>query len=45
MPNKEPEAPVAAALAEARRRIMGIAGLSGTINLLTLSGPIYMLQV
>jgi ABC-type protease/lipase transport system fused ATPase/permease subunit len=45
MPNKEPEAPVAAALAEARRRIMGIAGLSGAINLLTLSGPVYMLQV
>jgi PrtD family type I secretion system ABC transporter len=37
--------PVAAALADARRRLISVAVISGTINLLTLSGSIYMLQV
>ncbi len=36
---------VAAALADARRRIVSVAAFSGAINVLTLSGSIYMLQV
>ena len=36
---------VAAALAGARRRLVSVAAFSGAINLLTLSGSIYMLQV
>src|SRR5258706_8783059 len=36
---------VAVALAEARRRVMSVAAFSGAINVLTLSGSIYMLQV
>jgi len=36
---------VAAALADARRRVVSVAAFSGAINVLTLSGSIYMLQV
>jgi ATP-binding cassette, subfamily C, bacterial PrsD len=36
---------VAAARADARRRVLTVAAFSGAINLLTLSGSIYMLQV
>src|SRR5499427_3543779 len=36
---------VADALADVRRRLVGVAGISGAINLLMLSGSIYMLQV
>ncbi len=36
---------VAAALAQARQRVIRVAVFSGAINLLTLSGSIYMLQV
>ena len=36
---------VAAALADARRRLVSVAAISGAINLLMLSGSIYMLQV
>src|SRR6516162_1930167 len=36
---------VPAALADARRRLVSVAAISGTINLLMLSGSIYMLQV
>ena len=36
---------VASALAKSRRRLVGVAGVSGAINLLMLSGSIYMLQV
>lgn len=37
--------PMGRALADARRRLLGVAGVSGAINLLMLSGSIYMLQV
>jgi ATP-binding cassette, subfamily C, bacterial PrsD len=37
--------PVVDALADVRRRLVGIAGVSCAINLLMLSGSIYMLQV
>lgn len=37
--------PMGNALADARRRLLGVAGVSGAINLLMLSGSIYMLQV
>jgi ATP-binding cassette, subfamily C, type I secretion system permease/ATPase len=37
--------PVAEALRESRRRLIGIAGFSGVVNLLNLSGSLYMLQV
>jgi ATP-binding cassette, subfamily C, bacterial PrsD len=40
-----PKNPVAAALKEARARVFRVAAFSGAINLLTLSGSIYMLQV
>ena len=36
---------VAAALVDARRRLLSVAAISGAINLLMLSGSIYMLQV
>ena len=36
---------VAAALTDARRRVVSVAAFSGAINVLTLSGSIYMLQV
>jgi PrtD family type I secretion system ABC transporter len=36
---------VSSALAEARRRVINVAAFSGAINLLTLSGSLYMLQV
>jgi ATP-binding cassette subfamily C protein PrsD len=36
---------VAAAMADARRRLISVAAFSGAINVLTLSGSIYMLQV
>jgi len=36
---------VAAALAQARHRVLKVAAFSGAINLLTLSGSVYMLQV
>src|SRR5215813_12583893 len=36
---------VADALADVRRRLVGVAAISGAINLLMLSGSIYMLQV
>jgi ATP-binding cassette subfamily C protein PrsD len=36
---------VAVALADARRRLVSVAAISGAINLLMLSGSIYMLQV
>lgn len=36
---------VTAALAAARRRIVSVAAFSGAINILTLSGSLYMLQV
>ena len=36
---------VESALADARRRVVSVAAFSGAINLLTLSGSIYMLQV
>src|SRR5262249_56334615 len=36
---------VPAALADARRRLINVAAISGAINLLMLSGSIYMLQV
>ena len=36
---------MAAALADARRRVVSVAAFSGAINVLTLSGSIYMLQV
>ena len=36
---------VPVALAEARRRLVSVAAISGAINLLMLSGSIYMLQV
>ena len=36
---------VTAALADARRRVLSVAAISGAINILTLSGSIYMLQV
>jgi ATP-binding cassette, subfamily C, bacterial PrsD len=37
--------PVGDALRESRRRLIGIAGFSGVVNLLNLSGSLYMLQV
>ena len=37
--------PVAAGLAESRRRLLHVALFSGLINLLTMSGSLYMLQV
>jgi ATP-binding cassette, subfamily C, bacterial PrsD len=40
-----PRDAVSAALADARRRIVSVAAFSGAINVLTLSGSIYMLQV
>ena len=36
---------VAAALGDARRRVVSVAAFSGAINMLTLSGSLYMLQV
>ena len=36
---------VAAALGDARRRVVSVAAFSGAINVLTLSGSLYMLQV
>jgi ATP-binding cassette, subfamily C, bacterial PrsD len=40
-----PDDAVANALADARRRLINVAAISGAINMLTLSGSIYMLQV
>lgn len=40
-----PRDAVSAALADARRRVVSVAAFSGAINVLTLSGSIYMLQV
>jgi ABC-type protease/lipase transport system fused ATPase/permease subunit len=37
--------PVAAGLADSRRRLLHVALFSGLINLLTMSGSLYMLQV
>ena len=45
MPDVASQNPVVDALANARRRLVGVAGVSGAINLLMLSGSIYMLQV
>jgi PrtD family type I secretion system ABC transporter len=45
MPDVASQKPVVDALANARRRLVGVAGVSGAINLLMLSGSIYMLQV
>lgn len=44
-PPREPQDVVTAALASARQRIVSVAAFSGAINILTLSGSIYMLQV
>jgi PrtD family type I secretion system ABC transporter len=44
-PAARPDDVVAAAIAAARRRVFRVALFSGAINLLTLSGSIYMLQV
>jgi ATP-binding cassette subfamily C protein PrsD len=40
-----PAEAVPLALSDARRRLISVAAISGAINMLTLSGPIYMLQV
>jgi ATP-binding cassette, subfamily C, bacterial PrsD len=40
-----PRDAVSAALADARRRLVSVAAFSGAINVLTLSGSVYMLQV
>src|SRR5258708_12383689 len=37
--------PVAAGLRESARRMVGVAGFSGVVNVLMLSGSLYMLQV
>src|SRR5262249_35097305 len=37
--------PVAAQLRASARRLAGVAVFSGVVNLLTLAGPLYMLQV
>jgi len=41
----EADDPVALGLRESARRMIGIAAFSGVINILMLSGPLYMLQV
>ncbi len=45
MPRDVVDDPVAARLAESRRRLLHAALFSGLINLLTMSGSLYMLQV
>jgi ABC-type protease/lipase transport system fused ATPase/permease subunit len=41
----EPNDPVALGLRASARQLAGVAVFSGAINLLTLSGSLYMLQV
>lgn len=45
MPSPAPDDPVASRLRESARRMAGIAVFSGVVNVLMLSGSLYMLQV
>lgn len=45
LPTMAGDDPVAVALRESARRMVGVAGFSGVVNILMLSGSLYMLQV
>jgi ATP-binding cassette subfamily C protein PrsD len=45
LPAAAADDPVAAGLRESARRMVGVAGFSGVVNVLMLSGSLYMLQV